>query len=181
MEHDYLLKLRQHPTWRLLCADNAPLIISFFYRVFIAPCVRSLRHNDIVEKLTDTLFHLHQIHGDAVYPKTANAYLNDWTSGYNAFLRKYHPLKGDEYEYDLSPSSEKAISWLYSLEQKQFIGTESRLLAVFELLENILQTTQTDPEQRIAELNRQKAAIEAEIAELQRGAVISYEPRQIRE
>ena len=181
MDHDYLVKLRQHPTWRLLCADNAPLIISFFYRVFIAPNCRSLRHNDIVEKLTDTLFHLRQIHGDKAYPKTATAYLNDWTSGDNAFLRKYLPLQSDEPEYDLTPASEKAISWLYSLEQKQFIGTESRLLAVFELLENILQTTQTDPEQRIAELNRQKAAIEAEISELQRGAVISYEPRQIRE
>lgn len=35
MDHDYLLKLRQHPTWRLLCADNAlrnweePTFVSF--------------------------------------------------------------------------------------------------------------------------------------------------------
>jgi flagellar motility protein MotE (MotC chaperone) len=181
MDHDYLIKLRQHPTWRLLCADNAPLIISFFYRVFIAPNSRSLRQNDLTEKLTDTLFHLRQIHGDKAYPKTANAYLNDWTSGDNAFLRKYLPPQGDEPEYDLTPASEKAISWLYSLEQKQFIGTESRLLAVFELLENILQATQTDPEQRIAELQHQKAAIDEEITSLQHGAVISYEPRQIRE
>ncbi len=181
MEHDYLQKLRQHPTWRLLCADNAPLIISFFYRVFIVPNCRSLRQNDIIEKLTDTLFYLRQIHGDKLYPKTANTYLNDWTGGDNAFLRKYLPPHSDEPEYDLTPASEKAISWLLSLEQKQFIGTESRLLAVFELLENILQSTQTDPEQRIAELQRQKAAIDAEITSLQRGAVISYEPRQVRE
>ncbi len=181
MEHDYLQKLRQHPTWRLLCADNAPLIISFFYRVFIAPNSRSLRQNDLVEKLTDTLFHLRQIHGEKLYPKTAKDYLTDWTNGDNAFLRKYLPPQSDEPEYDLTPASEKAISWLYSLEQKQFIGTESRLLAVFELLENILQTTQTDREQRIAELQRQKAAIDAEITSLQRGAVISYEPRQVRE
>ena len=141
MEHDYLLKLRQHPTWRLLCADNAPLIISFFYRVFIAPNCRSLRQNELSEKLTDTLFHLHQIHGDKVYPKTANAYLNDWTSGDNAFLRKYYTTQSDEPEYDLTPASEKAIDWLRSLEQKQFIGTESRLLTVFDLLETILQAT----------------------------------------
>ena len=181
MEHDYLVKLRQHPTWRLLCADNAPLIISFFYRVFIAPNCRSLRHNDIVEKLTDTLFYLRQIHGDKLYPKVATAYLNDWTSGDNAFLRKYYTTQSDEPEYDLTPASEKAIDWLRSLEQKQFIGTESRLLTVFDLLETILQATQTDPEQRIAELERQKAAIDAEIASLQRGAVISYDPRQVKE
>ena len=43
MEHDFLLKLRQYSTWRLLCADNAPLIISFFYRVFIQTNSRSLK------------------------------------------------------------------------------------------------------------------------------------------
>jgi hypothetical protein len=181
MEHDYLLTLKQHPTWQLLRADNAPLIISFFYRVFIAPNNRSLKQQDITEKLTDTLHHLRQIHGDKLYLKTASAYLNDWTNGEQAFLRKYLPPQGDEPEYDLTPASEKAITWLISLEQKQFIGTESRLLAVFELLNNILQSTQTDPEQRIAELQRQKAAIEQEIAQLQHGAVISYEPRQVRE
>jgi len=65
--------------------------------------------------------------------------------------------------------------------KKPLIGTESRLLTVFELLETILQATQTDPEQRIAELERQKAAIEAEIASLQRGAVIRYDARQVKE
>ena len=181
MEHDYLKKLQQHPTWQLLRADNAPLIISFFYRVFIAPNNRSLRQSEITEKLTDMLHHLRQIHGDKLYPKTAAAYLNDWTSGEQAFLRKYLPAQGDEPEYDLTPASEKAVSWLMSLEQKQFVGTESRLLAVFDLLETILQSTQTDPEQRIAELQRQKAEIEKQIAQIQGGAIITYEPRQVRE
>ena len=73
MEHDYLQKLKQHPTWQLLRADNAPLIISFFYRIFIAPNNRSLRQHDITEKLTDTLHHLRQIHGDNTYLKTPTA------------------------------------------------------------------------------------------------------------
>ncbi|MCK4841810.1 MAG: DUF3375 family protein [Methylococcales bacterium] len=62
MDHDYLLKLRQHPTWRLLCVDNAPLIISFFYRAFIQPNRRSLKQSEITEKLEDSLFHQRQIH-----------------------------------------------------------------------------------------------------------------------
>ena len=180
MEHDYLLKLRQHPTWRLLCADNSALIISFFYRAFIQPNCRSLKQSELTEKLEDTLFHLRQIHKNK-YPKTAKAYLTDWASGENAFLRKYYAENSDEPEFDLTPSSEKSIEWLRSLEQKQFIGTESRLLTVFELLETILQTTQTDPLQRIAELESQKAEIEAEIARLQQGEVISYDPRQVKE
>ena len=180
MEHDYLLKLRQHPTWRLLCVDNAPLIISFFYRAFIQPNCRSLKQSEITEKLEDSLFHLRQIHKDK-YPKTAKAYLTDWANGDNAFLRKYYAENSDEAEFDLTPASEKSIEWLRSLEQKQFIGTESRLLTVFELLETILQTTQTDPQQRIAELEAQKTAIDAEIARLQQGEVMSYDPRQVKE
>jgi len=180
MDHDYLLKLRQHSTWRLLCADNAPLIISFFHRVFILPNHRSLKQRELTEKLEDTLYHLRQIHKNK-YPKSAKAYLTDWASGDNAFLRKYYAENSDEPEFDLTPASEKAIEWLHSLEQKQFIGTESRLLTVFELLATILQTTQTDPEQRIAELESQKAEIDAEIARLQQGEVISYDPRQVKE
>jgi len=180
MEHDYLLKLRQHSTWRLLCADNAPLIISFFYRVFIVPNRRSLKQRELTEKLEDTLYHLRQIHKNK-YPKSAKAYLTDWANGDNAFLRKYYADNSDEPEFDLTPASEKAIEWLHSLEQKQFIGTESRLLTVFELLATILQTTQTDPEQRITELEAQKAEIEAEIERLKQGEVISYDPRQVKE
>ena len=180
MDHDYLLKLRQHPTWRLLCVDNAPLIISFFYRTFIQSNSRSLKQSEITEKLEDVLFHLRQIHKDK-YPKTAKAYLTDWANGENAFLRKYYSENSDEPEFDLTPSSEKSIEWLRSLEQKQFIGTESRLLTVFELLETILQTTQTDPQQRINELEAQKAHIDAEIARLQQGEIISYDPRQVKE
>lgn len=180
MEHDYLLKLRQHPTWRLLCTDNAPLIISFFYRTFIQSNSRSLKQSDITEKLEDTLFHIRQIHKNK-YPKTAKAYLTDWANGENAFLRKYYAENSDEAEFDLTPSSEKSIEWLRSLEQKQFIGTESRLLTVFELLDTILKTTQTDPQQRITELELQKTEIDAEIARLKQGEIISYDPRQIKE
>lgn len=181
MEHDYLVKLRQHPTWQLLRADNAPLMISFFYRAFIQTNSRSLRQNQLVEKLDDTLFHLRQIHGDKAYPKSAKAYLTDWAHSDNGFLRKYYAAHSDEPEYDLTPASEKAIEWLRSLEQKQFIGTESRLLTVFELLKSILQTTQTDPQLRIAELQLQKSLIDAEISRLQQGELISYDPRQVKE
>ena len=180
MDHDYLLKLRQHPTWRLLNADNSALIISFFYQTFIQTNCRSLKQSELTEKLEDTLFHLRQIHLDK-YPKTAKAYLTDWASGDNAFLRKYYAENSDEAEFDITPASEKAIEWLRSLEQKQFIGTESRLLTIFQLLETILQTTQTDPQQRINELEIQKSEIDAEIARLQQGEVISYDPRQVKE
>lgn len=182
MEHDYLKHLQQqHPTWQLLKADNAPLMISFFYRAFIAPNKRALKQQDITEQLTDVLLHLRQIYGDSCYPKTAASYLTDWSNAERGWLRKALPAQGDEPEYDLTPASEKAIAWLMSLEQQQFIGTESRLLSLFQSVNDLLQLTETDPEQRIAELQRQKNQIEQEIFALQQGALIHYEARQVRE
>jgi len=52
---------------------------------------------------------------------------------------------------------------------------------VFDLLKTILQTTQTDPAQRIVELTLQKATIDAEILRLQNGEIVSYDPSQVKE
>ena len=43
MQLDYAtleMQRRQHPAWRLLAADSAPLVASFLHRVFVVPNVR---------------------------------------------------------------------------------------------------------------------------------------------
>lgn len=182
MDHDYLEKLKQtHPTLRLLAADNAPLIISFLFRVFIQPNQRSVPQSDLITGLDDYLFHLRDIHGEGKYPRTARQYLEDWAGGKTPFLRKYYTDTSDEPEFDLTPATEKAVEWLQSLEERQFVGTESRLLTVFELLREIVRKTQQDPTERIAELERQKAEIEGEIEKIRNGVVEPYDPTRIKE
>jgi hypothetical protein len=182
MDHDYLDKLKQtHPTLRLLAADNAPLIISFLYRIFIQPNQRSVSQSDLTSRLEDYLFHLRDLHGEGKYPKTARQYLEDWAGGKTPFLRKYYTDLSDEPEFDLTPATEKAVEWLQSLEERQFVGTESRLLTVFELLREIVRKTLQDPAERIAELERQKAAIDAEIGRIHAGVLDAYDPTQIKE
>lgn len=182
MDHDYLEKLKQtHPTLRLIAADNAPLIISFLFLVFIQPNQRSLPQAEITSRLDDYLFHLREIYGEERYPKQARAYLEDWAGGKTPFLRKYYTDAGDEPEFDLTPATEKAVEWLQSLEQRQFIGTESRLLAVFDLLKELVRKTSIDPSARIAELERRKEEIDAEIERLRIGIVETYDATQVKE
>ena len=182
MDHDYLDKLKQtHPTLRLLAADNAPLIISFLFLVFIRPNQRSLPQAEITSRLDDYLFHLREIHGEERYPKSARQYLEDWAGGKTPFLRKYYADAGDEPEFDLTPATEKAIEWLQSLEERRFIGTESRLLTVFNLLKELVRKTSLDPAARIAELERRKEEIDAEIERLRVGIVETYDPTQVKE
>ena len=155
---------RQHPAWRLLVAEHAPLIASFLHRVFIVPNVRVMAQADLAEMLEDTLFGLRQRLGDKVFPKPAQEYLNDWAANDKGWLRKFYPGGSDEAHFDLTPATERALAWLTSLGERAFVGTESRLLTLFELLKQMSEGSETNPDVRIAELHKRRDEIDAEIA-----------------
>lgn len=162
--------LRQsHPAWRLLRSDHAPLIASFLQRVFIAPNVRVMSQADLAESLEDELFGLRERLGAAAFPKTAIDYLNDWADADKGWLRKFYAQGSDEPHFDLTPASEKAIAWLETLTERSFVGTESRLLTLFELLKQMSEGSETDPEARIAELHKRREEIDAEIVRVAGG------------
>ncbi|MCW5601298.1 DUF3375 domain-containing protein [Nitrosomonas sp.] len=164
--------LRQnHPTWRLLRSDHAPLVASFLQRVFIVPNVRVMAQADLSEALEDELFALRERLGNEAFPKTALEYLNDWASTEKGWLRKFYTHGSDEPHFDLTPSSEKAIAWLATLVERSFVGTESRLLTLFELLKQMNEGSETDPQARMAELHKRRDEIDAEIARVQAGDV----------
>jgi Protein of unknown function (DUF3375) len=181
MKYEYLVSLRKHPAWRLLTADSAPLIISFFHLAFIQTNRRAVPSGELAAKLDDYLFHLRQVYGDDFFPRKPADYLDAWAAGEQAFLRKYYPEKGDEPEYDLTPASERVIEWLASLEPKRFVGTESRLQTIFQLLHDIVRDTSTDPKEQIRDLESRKAEIEAEIARLKQGETRPHNPTRVRE
>jgi hypothetical protein len=160
---------RQHPAWRLLAADSAPLIASFLHRVFVVPNVRTMSQADLAEALEDTLFALREQRGTEVHPKAAADYLNDWAASDKGWLRKFYPPGSDEPHFDLTPATEKAIAWLAGLAERTFVGTESRLLTLFELLRQMNEGTQADPGSRLQELARRRDEIDAEVERVQRG------------
>ena len=164
--------LRQnHPAWRLLCAHHAPLVAGFLHRVFIVPNVRNLPQADLVEALEDELFALRDQLGAEAFPGSAQSYLNDWSENDKGWLRKFYPAGTDEPHFDLTPATEKALVWLESLTERTFVGTESRLLTLFELLRQMSEGSQTDPHVRIAELRKRRNEIDAEIARILAGDI----------
>lgn len=176
-----LIQRRTHPAWRLLAADNAPMIASFLHAAFIVPNVRAVSRAQLASQLDDHLYHLHEVAGEIVFPKAAAAYLDDWASDERGWLRKYYPAGQDEAHYDLASSTEQAIDWLRTLGQRAFIGTESRLMTVFDLLHQIVEGTELDPRARIAELKRKKAEIDVEIAQISAGRIDLMDATQVRE
>ncbi len=160
---------RRHPAWRLLLADNAALIAGFLHRVFVAPNVRVMSQSDLTEALEDTLFTLREQLGPEAFPKRAQEYLNDWAANERGWLRKFYPHGSDEPHFDLTSATEKAIGWLAGLTERSFVGTESRLLTLFELLKQMSQGSETDPQVRVQELYRRRQEIDREIAQVTQG------------
>ena len=126
------LQRRQHPAWRLLAADSAPLVASFLHRVFVVPNVRVIAQSNLAEALEDTLYGLREQLGSKAFPKSAQEYLNDWAANDKGWLRKFYPAGSDEPHFDLTPPTERALAWLGSLSDRSFVGTESRLLTLFD-------------------------------------------------
>jgi hypothetical protein len=172
LDYSTLEYLRQNnPAWRLLRSDHAALVTSFLQRVFITPNVRSMPQAELVEALEDELFALRQLHGEESFPRAAREYINDWADNAKGWLRKFYPPDSDEPHFDLTPATEKAISWVESLNERTFVGTESRLMTLFDLLRQMCEGSETDPHTRIAELQKRRAEIDAEIARIDGGEI----------
>ncbi|WP_260292472.1 DUF3375 domain-containing protein [Sedimenticola hydrogenitrophicus] len=174
MTFDYstLDSLRSHhPAWRLLRSDHAALVASFLHRVFVEPNVRVMAAADLAEALEDELYALRQQLGEDSFPKPALDYLNDWAAPDKGWLRKFYAQGSDEPQFDLTPATEKAIAWLGSLSERSFVGTESRLLTLFELLRQMSEGSESDPARRITELQKRRDEIDAGIARVLAGDV----------
>jgi len=182
MNYEYLDRLRQsHPAWKLLTADSAPLVISFLEKAFIDGNIRSISESRLEEHLEDYLIYIRSIYGDESYPRTPSEYLDDWADSSRGWLRKYYPRTGDEAEFDITPSAEKVIEWLRGFEKREFVGTESRLLLIFQMIRDLVSAAESDPEKRIAELEKRRSEIDEEISRARQGLVTAYDSRQIKE
>lgn len=175
-----LQKLReQNPAWRLLAATHAPFIISFLHQAFLASNTRTVSQQALASRLED---HLHegQSLGGLELPKRAEAYLDDW-AGDSGWLRKFYPMDSDEAHFDLTAAAERAIVWVTRLLERRFVGTQSRLLTVFQLLSSMVEGSEVDPNARLAELQRRRDAIDQEMERLRAGLVDVMAATELRE
>jgi hypothetical protein len=168
------------PAWRLLRADHAALVLSFLEQVFVTENVRSISAAELESRLDDVLYALNDTDG-ARFPKSARAYLDDWAAPERGWLRKYYTVGSDEPHFDATPAVEKALRWVRALEERSFVGTESRLNTIFALLRQIVYGAETDPEERLKELRRQRQELDEEIARVESGDLDLLEASALRD
>ncbi|HMV75009.1 MAG TPA: DUF3375 domain-containing protein, partial [Microthrixaceae bacterium] len=176
MDHDQIEHLRRHPAWTLLRAINAPLVLSFLTSTFIHRSASNLTATELIARLDDHLFALNQQLGEDRYPRSAKHYLDEWSSPEHGWLRRFYPPGSDEPHYDLTPAVEKAVAWVDGLGERSFIGTESRLTMLIELLRQLVVESDDDPAARLADLRRRRDGIDAEIERIEADGVAAADP-----
>lgn len=180
MDHENIKYLKDYnPTVKLLRLDNAPLIISFLFQEFKKNNKIVISNTELKTSLSDYLYNLNHIYGDNTYPGTAQNYLDKWSN--DGFLRKYYTSNSDEPAFELTPATEKALEWIKDLDKKEFVGTESRLLKIFDILKEIVYKSSDDPLKRLEELEKQKHEIEIEIEKIKSGNIEKLNETQIKE
>lgn len=183
LQYEDIESLRRHnPAWRLLTATTAPLIVVFLGRVFVEENVREISETELLGRLEDQLYALNQRLGAEAPSRTAREYLAAWSSPETPWLRRYYIDGSDEPHYDATRSVERVVGWVESLRDREFVGTESRLNTVFELLRQIVHGSDTDPQVRLAELRRRRHEIDLQIAATERGEfeILDYVGRRDR-
>lgn len=180
MEYDRIQhELENSPSLKLLRSHSAPLILSFLHKQFKVRERISIPQSELETKLEDYLDFLQQTQPDT-YSRSPKEYLNAWCKEW--FLRKTFEIGSDDPVFTLTPATEKAIGWLEDLEQREFVGTESRFLQIFSLLKQIQDNSTTDVETRIAQLEQDRDRIQQEITKIRQTSVVDrYNSTQIQE
>ena len=186
MDYAKIDALRErHPAWRLLRAGNSTLILAFLGAFFVEGNRGACSASEVAAALDD---HLHALNaeipterGEERFPKEPRSYLEDWAATDAAFLRRFYPPGDDEVHYEVTPAFEKAYAWVVSLKGRSFVGTESRLHTVVELLRQIVHGTEVEPAVRLAELRRRRDELDAEIAAVEAGVITVLDATGVRD
>jgi hypothetical protein len=175
LQHDF----KHLPSLRLLRSDHAPLILSFLHRQFKTTQRLSIAEDEFLLHLENTLEELNAHQPDA-FPKTAQVYLKEWCDPNHRFLRRLNRNNNDLIE--LSAETERCLAWVQGLYQSQFVGTESRFLSIFAMLQEMVNKSTEDVGQRLQQLEDEKRTIEAEIERIQQdNRVPAFDPTRLRE
>ncbi|TAF73188.1 MAG: DUF3375 domain-containing protein [Bacteroidetes bacterium] len=157
-----------NPAIRLLNADNAYFIIAFLYQEFKENAILSVLNQTLISKLSYFLQE-NAIENESSlilfedFESRAKRYLEEWTK--NSWITKYPDNQGGHL-HSLTLYTEKVFQFIESLERKEFVGTESRFQDIIKKLAEIIEKSNENPKERIAELENKKREIDTQIREI---------------
>ncbi len=168
MEFDQIkFHLDQSATIRLLRSDHSALALGFFQHAFKKSGRIQIPMSELASLLDGYIEHLPPESRKGL-TGSGEHYINQWCSDKHRFLRRYYEKDQDEPITELTFDTERALEWMWTLEKKEFVGTQSRFGAIFEGMRSIVQKASTNPAVRINHLKSQRLEIDSEIREIEK-------------
>lgn len=153
-------------TWRLIRADNAPLIAGIL-GTHLGGEHRRIPAADLFELVDTDLDDLRGL--GAALPKNAQGYCGDWRNAGFLTRRPAEEARGETYE--LSPSALAGIRLLDELAEPRQTATESRLASIAAQLGQLAIDTDPDELRRVEQLRAQRDRIDQEIERINAGEI----------
>ena len=159
----------EHAAWRLLRADNAPLILAFVAELFREESeVPFGRARVVLQSELDRLL----AEGREV-DKAAGAYLREWIQA--GWLRELDD------QLTCTDACDVALRFCQGLEQREVNASASHLRIVQDAVTQLAVELSPNPQERIALLEHKKAALQREIDNLAVGVVHELSDAEQRE
>ncbi|GJM32410.1 MAG: hypothetical protein DHS20C18_14110 [Saprospiraceae bacterium] len=174
---DVQFVLDRHKAVKLLRKQHASLIIAFLWSAFKAVHRQAYGSREITTLLSDFLFSANE--EEVHYSKEPRMYLEEWTQ--EGFLRQFYENNEEEATFELTPATEHALLWITELDKREFVGAESRLLQVFQLLRELALGSTQDKEVRLEQLLQRRQELDQEILAIENDEVGRLDPTRIRE
>ncbi|MDR2084399.1 MAG: DUF3375 domain-containing protein, partial [Bacteroidales bacterium] len=179
------IQLKSAPSLKLLRSRNAPLILSFLYSQFKEQGEISIQNEKLISQLAWYLEELNYSDEDGDLTsfgsdnyERAKKYIESWTN--DNFLRNYMDDTEKTIYNVLTQHTERVFQMLDLLQERKFVGTESKFKDIFHKLKELVDNNTEDPKKKIEELEERKKKIDEEIRRIRRdGNVAKFEDYQI--
>lgn len=171
------------PAVKLLRAQSAPYVIDFLDRTFRRASRITLPAGELLDALAAYREDVREADPDALRDKP-ETYLSNWCARETRWLHRLLEGANEAPTYQLTPHAQEVLSYLDRAlgSDLGFVGTESRLRLVIRTLDDLVVQASDDPAARLAHLRAEKARLEAEIEQIERGGPVTrYRPALIRE
>jgi hypothetical protein len=181
MDHNTVVVLfKQDPAIAALRKDWLPLAVSFLHQAFKTRHVVQIPQQTFAERLDLFIEHVNETLSDTERYKHKSDYYIDRWSREDSLIRIRMSSEG--HIVQLTSYAERLLGWFEDMQQRGVIGTESRLLNIITLLEDVVTRSTEDVDMRLKQLYDQRDEIDAQIRRIEEtGEVDGLTDLQIRE
>lgn len=166
----FQLLFSEHRAWKLLRADNAPLILAFLA--------------DLFSEDSEVPFGRARVALDGEIKRCIETGIWQTASGAGTYLRQWIQsgwLRELDDNLTKTDACEVALRFCQNLDQREANTTASHLRIVQQAVRDFAVAISPNPEDRLALLNSRKAQIQSEINDLKAGVVIELSADEQRE